>query len=66
MIRSYKTKSDYLLMTKYNNYDNAGGDGSNRLAVLDPNVTSVDPITGALVMKEVLTVTGATPDGARP
>ncbi len=52
-------------MTKYNNY--AGihtGNGQNKLAVLDPNnLTETDPVTGATVMGEVLTILGPTPQG---
>jgi outer membrane protein assembly factor BamB len=62
MVPSYSGMSSYLLMTKYNDYAEAGGDGVNRIAVLDPNDTMVDPISGATVMREVLTVAGPTPD----
>ena len=62
MIPSYSGPSDYLLMTKYNNYANVGGDGQNKLAVLDPNVSETDPITGVTVMNEVRTIVGPTPD----
>ncbi|MFO0983360.1 MAG: hypothetical protein U1E76_16765 [Planctomycetota bacterium] len=61
-VPSYAGSSSYLVLTKYNNYAGAGGDGVNRLAVLDPNATEVDPISGATVMNEVLTVVGPTPD----
>ena len=50
-------------MTKYNNYAGIGsGDGVNRIAILDPNDQMTDPISGATVMREVLTVAGVTPD----
>jgi hypothetical protein len=62
MVPSYQGSSRYLLMTKYNNYASAGGDGVNKLAVLDPRDQMTDPISGAQVMKEVLTIAGPTPD----
>jgi FG-GAP-like repeat len=66
MVPSYAGTSSYLIMTKYNNYANVGGDGMNKLAVLDPNATETDPITGATVMKEVLTVLGPTANSSLP
>ena len=62
VVPSYHGTSKYLLMTKYNNYANAGGDGVNRIAILDPNTSQPDFIFGNSVMKEVLTITGVTPD----
>jgi hypothetical protein len=62
MVASYGGTSTYLLMTKDNNYVEAGGDGVNRIAVLDPNDEMVDPISGTNVMREVLSVAGPTPD----
>jgi hypothetical protein len=56
-------QSKYLLLTKYNNY--AGihtGDGVNRLALVDPNTSFVDPVTGVTVMNPFITVKGVTPD----
>jgi len=61
-VPSYAGASAYLIMSKYNNYAGVGGDGHNKLAILDPNATETDPITGAFVMNEVLTVLGPTPD----
>lgn len=66
MVPSYTGTSPYLLMTKYNNYKGLGGDGVNKLAVLDPNTLMVDPITGQQVMQEVLTIAGVTPDPDLP
>lgn len=67
MVPSYTGSSSYLLMTKYNNYQGVGtGDGVNKLAVLDPNNMMDDPITGASVMQEVLTIAGVTPDPVLP
>ena len=62
MVPSYQGTSAYLLMAKYNNYISRGGDGQNKLAVLDPNATQTDPVTLVTVMKEVLTIVGPTPD----
>src|SRR5207249_34879 len=50
---------------KYNNYAFSDGDGINKIALLDPNATQIDPHSsaGSLVeMREVLTVIGPTPD----
>jgi hypothetical protein len=65
MVPSYTGSSPYLLMTKYNNYKGLG-DGINKLAVLDPNAGMVDPLSGASVMQEVLTIAGVTPDPVLP
>ncbi len=62
LVTSYSGSSTYLLLSKYNNYAEAGGDGVNRMAVLDPNDTMTDPISGATVMKEIINVAGVTPD----
>src|SRR5579884_1075235 len=61
-VPSYTGTSSYLIMTKYNNYIEGGGDGKNKIAVLDPRATEIDPVTGGTVMKEVLTMVGPTPD----
>ncbi len=66
MVPSYGGGSSYLVMTKYNDYVQAGGSGVNRIAVLDPNDTMTDPISGIPVMREVLTVAGPTPDAEFP
>jgi hypothetical protein len=68
MVASYHGKSKYLLMTKYNNYAGIGtGNGKNRIAILDPNATEKDPvIPTTLVMKEVITKLGVTPDPEFP
>ncbi|HLJ97664.1 MAG TPA: hypothetical protein VKU02_31170, partial [Gemmataceae bacterium] len=65
-VPSYNGASSYLIMTKYNNYKETGGDGDNRLAVLDPNAIMQDPITQAKVMAAVLTIAGVTPDPVLP
>jgi hypothetical protein len=60
----YQGLSPYLIFTKYNNYKIADGDGVNRIALLDPNGTQVDPhssANGLIEMREVLTVIGPTP-----
>ncbi len=49
-------------MTKYNNYADRGGDGVNKLAILDPNASMPDFLFANPVMKEVLTIKGRTPD----
>ncbi|HBJ85177.1 MAG TPA: hypothetical protein DDZ88_15155 [Verrucomicrobiales bacterium] len=62
LVPAYQGTSKYLLLSKYNNYAGVGGDGVNKLAILDPNETMTDPISGAQVMKEVMTIVGPTPD----
>ncbi len=64
MVPSYHGSSHYLLMTKYNNYADPGlgGDGVNKIAILDPQNCETDPVSGATVMNEVLTIAGPTPD----
>jgi len=62
-VPSYTGPSSYLLLTKYNNYAGVGsGNGVNRLALVDPNTSFVDPISGATAMNPFLTVKGVTPD----
>jgi Bacterial Ig-like domain (group 3) len=60
-------KSSYLIFSKYNNYAGyGGGDGINQITVLDPYATEPDPHAdndpALLVMNEVLTMAGPTPD----
>jgi hypothetical protein len=62
MVPSYHGASSYLLVTKYNNYADSGGDGVNKMAILDPHDSMTDPVTGINVMKEILTIAGQTPD----
>jgi hypothetical protein len=62
LVPSYQGASTYLLMTKYNNYAGLGGDGVNKIAILDPNDTEIDPRTQFPVMKEVISIAGQTPD----
>ena len=64
LLPSYAGPSSYFIATKYNNYAGIGtGDGTNRVAILDPNQTQADPVTGTVpVMKELLTKLGPTPD----
>lgn len=58
----YGGTSSYLLFTKYNNYIEAGGDGRNMIALLDPAATQPDSIDpGVKVMKEAATLLGQTP-----
>jgi hypothetical protein len=66
LVPSYHGSSSYLLLTKYNNYAEAGGGGKNEIAILDPNAEEIDSDTGAIVMNEVITVLGPTPDPGHP
>lgn len=64
-VPSYSGSSSYLLLTKYNNYAGVGGDGINKVAILDPAATQQDEYssTPVTVMKEVIAVAGVTADG---
>lgn len=65
MVPSYTGASPYLLFSKYNDYPFADGNGVNRVALLDPNATQIDPhvsAAGLVEMREVMTVIGPTPD----
>jgi hypothetical protein len=67
MVPSYHGPSSYLLFTKYNDYAFQDGSGVNRVAILDPNDTQLDPHTsasGLVEMREVMTLIGPTPDDA--
>ncbi|HEY6804602.1 MAG TPA: Ig-like domain repeat protein [Pyrinomonadaceae bacterium] len=69
MVPSYTGSSSYLLFCKYNNYTSSDADGVNRVAILDPNSTQLDPHSSTLnmvEMREVLTLIGPTPDDAGP
>lgn len=70
-VPSYKGKSKYLILTKYNNYVGYGplGTGVNKVAVLDPNNGTPDPINGfdgngnaVNAMTPIIFVVGPTPD----
>jgi hypothetical protein len=67
MVPLYTGSSAYLIFSKDNNYAHDGdGNGVNRIALLDPNATQVDPhpsANGLLEMREVLTAIGPVPDG---
>lgn len=65
-VPSYQGASPYLILAKYNNYVIGGTGGNNRVAILDPNDTMTDPISGATVMKEVITRLGPTADSDYP
>jgi hypothetical protein len=62
LVPSYRGISSYLLLTKYNNYEGAGGNGQNYVAVTDPNTSMTDPITGVSVMNVVMEQLGPTSD----
>lgn len=72
MVPQYTGTSDYLVFTKYNNYytgSSGDGDGSNMIAVLDPNDTEIEfhpSSNGQLVMKRVLFKVGPTRDAGLP
>ena len=65
MVPAYTGSSTYLLFCKYNDYAFSDGTGVNRVALLDPNDTEIEPHTssaGLTVMREVLTVIAPTQD----
>ncbi len=62
MVPSYTGTSSYLLMCKYNNYAGVGGDGNNKIAVIDPSSSAMDPIAGIPTGKVILSISGPTLD----
>ncbi|MDQ6859752.1 MAG: hypothetical protein M3032_01155, partial [Verrucomicrobiota bacterium] len=66
LVPSYTGSSEYLILTKYNDYVSAGGSGVNRLALVDPNASMISSINGATVMNEVLAIACPTPDWEYP
>jgi hypothetical protein len=68
-VPSYTGKSKYLILTKYNNYADTGGDGMNKVAILDPHDSEANNVTtgtNTLVMKEVISVLGVTQNSGLP
>jgi hypothetical protein len=65
-VPGYTGTSEYLLACKYNHYASTGGNGANKLALLDPNDTVVEPVTGLTVMKPVQTILSPTQDRDYP
>jgi hypothetical protein len=66
LVPSYTGTSPYLILCKYNHYASTGGNGANKLAILDPNDYQNDPVAGIVVMKEVITVLSPTKDEEFP
>jgi hypothetical protein len=61
MVPSYTGTSKYLICTKYNDYADFGTQpGNNKIAILDPNDTEIDAVSGATTMKEIMTILGPT------
>jgi hypothetical protein len=62
-VPGYGGSAPYLIFTKYNFYAApGGGDGVNKIAVLDPDDTQIDSFSGETVMKESRVIAGVTPD----
>ncbi|MCC6195494.1 MAG: hypothetical protein IT518_13605 [Burkholderiales bacterium] len=68
MVPQYVGPSSYLVVSKYNNYFGVGtGNGRNAMAILDPAQGQADFVApGVLVMREVLTMLGPTPQAGLP
>jgi hypothetical protein len=62
IVPAYTGASTYLILCKYNKYVQGGGDGDNKIALLDPLSGQLETSSGVHVMAEVLTVLGPTPD----
>ena len=65
MLPSYSGASPYFIFSKYNNYAGGDGNGINKIALLDPGATQLDPhssATGLVEMRELLSVIGPTAD----
>jgi hypothetical protein len=62
MIPDYTGGSPYLLFIKYNNYGVGGGQGLNRLAILDPQNSEIDARSGQMTMKVVRSILNPTTD----
>jgi hypothetical protein len=66
MVGGYAGTSKYLLFCKYNNYAGCGGNGANRIAVVDPNAQALDSILGMQTMKVIDSLLCPTPDDDFP
>ena len=66
LVSSYSGNSPYLILTKYNNYKETGGNGVNKLGIFDPFNSEPDEIYGKQVAKTVLAIAGVTPDPTLP
>ncbi len=66
LVPGYTGSSSYLLLTKYNNYKETGGNGKNYVALTDPNHSMTDPVTGVSVMNVVMEQLGPTADTSSP
>ena len=62
MVPDYTGGSPYLLFVKYNNYAVGGGQGLNRLAVIDPQNAEIDARSGQMTMKVIRSILNPTSD----